>query len=184
MRMQPQVDDVTRTRGVDVELSRIGPDGRMHWLASQAVHIGQTATLWVPWGGEDQAALAREQSLSDPFWVPTDSLVRGVRGLWSVYVAVPEECEREDNPSEPKHDEALTGNQDIEGYSEAIVQRREVQVLRTAGSLTLVYGMLAPGEWIVAEGVGQIGPGVAVRVRISKPLLSQPGQQPIQVSRR
>ncbi|MFG0289970.1 MAG: biotin/lipoyl-binding protein [Rhodopirellula sp. JB044] len=184
VRMQPQVDDVTRTRGVDVELSRIDTGGRMHRLSSDALHIGQTATLWVPSVGDEWDASSRQQSLSDPFWVPTDSLVRGVRGLWSVYVAVPEECERKDKPGEPKHDEALTGNQDVEGYSEAIVQRREVQVLRTAGSLTLVHGMLSPGEWIVAEGVGQIGPGVAVRVRMRKPMLSQRGHEPVQVSRR
>ena len=148
VRMQPQIDPTTRTRGVELELE---PDAN-----APPIHVGQTATLWVPWSGRGAASnSSREFSAgrSGAFWVPTESLVRGVRGLWSVYVAVEED-----------QNEA-SGYVEIADGFPAIIQRREIQVERTAGSVVLVHGMLKPDEWIVAEGTARIGPGVAVSIR-------------------
>lgn len=185
VRMQPQVDEVTRTRGVDFEL--VPRTSSMDSLAG--IHIGQTARLWVPWGENGNSETMR-QALSDPFWVTTESLVRGVRGLWSVYVAVPDEKERaqQANATEIASEDArgvdgMTNNT-VKDVVLATIERREVQVLRSAGPLTLVHGMLSPGEWIVSEGVGQIGPGVAVRVRWKDVDLSLTEITPAEVSRR
>ncbi|MCM2373471.1 efflux RND transporter periplasmic adaptor subunit [Aporhodopirellula aestuarii] len=184
VRMQPQVDEVTRTRGVDVELTSPAKQDDVSEPLLANVHIGQTATLWVPLGSENAGTLP--SSLSDPFWVPTESLVRGVRGLWSVYVAMPDHegtAYQELVPSVQSSEAALT-SETLASGALATIQRREIQVLRSAGPLTLVHGMLTPGEWIVSEGVGQIGPGVSVRVRPKTSNLSLTEISPGEAERR
>lgn len=138
--MQPQVDPVTRTRGVDLEIRR----GEAESAWGSTIHIGQTATLWVPW--IDPETIDGRPA----FWVPTDSLVRGSRGLWAVYVAVPTE--------------SGTGAE-LDDSSEAfiaVVERREIEILRAAGAMSSITGMVQPGEWIVTEGTNRVGPGVEV----------------------
>ncbi|MEM6978620.1 MAG: RND transporter, partial [Planctomycetota bacterium] len=75
------------------------------------------------------------------------SLARGVRGLWSVYVAAPD-------------DEASLMN--LSDGVPATIQRRDVRVLQTAGQMTLVSGTVSLGQLVVMEGAQRIGPGVAV----------------------
>ena len=127
-RIHPTLSLQTRTRDIDVLLK---PDA--------AVIAGETVTLRLP---ELAAGNQRFGVNSSPvaIWVPTEALVRGSRGLWSLMVAV----------------ESAPGS---------IIERRDVEVLRTTGPFSEVSGMVQRGDFIVVEGVHRIGPGVRVIVK-------------------
>lgn len=126
VRIHPTLDLKTRTRSVDLQFA-----------GDADVVPGQTVTLSVAVNTDSaDASMAR-------FWVPTPSLVRSSRGLWSVMVATPDS----DDPSAP-----------------AIIERRDVRVLQTSGHLSQVTGMVQRGDAIVATGTHRVSPGVNVIV--------------------
>ncbi|SMP44271.1 HlyD family secretion protein [Neorhodopirellula lusitana] len=137
VRMQPQVDSVTRTRGVDFEIA--APQGQPDLLNS--IFIGQTATLNVPFAKPSSSVIQDDGKLQ--FWTPTNALIRGTRGLWSVYIAA---------------------SDSDEDASFATIARRDVRVVQTAGPLSRVEGFVRPGEWLVTGGVQRLGPGVPVQI--------------------
>lgn len=142
-RMQPQVDPLTRTRAVQMELAPKGGES-----AVARATVGQTATLLVPIALGDAKGGSANQ-----FWLPTESLVRGSRGLWSVYVAV--------SPGDVsgKTGSVATLENDDGG---SVIQRREVRIVRASNQFSLVEGMIGEGELIVIDGAHRVGPGVAV----------------------
>jgi multidrug efflux pump subunit AcrA (membrane-fusion protein) len=71
---------------------------------------------------------------NDGYWVPTAALQRGNRGLWSVLAAV-------------------------ESPDGLVSERREVRILKNEGDLSLVSGMLAAGDQIVASGLHRVAVG-------------------------
>ncbi|WP_197168213.1 efflux RND transporter periplasmic adaptor subunit [Neorhodopirellula pilleata] len=156
VRMQPQVDEITRTRAIDVQLD---PSTNQS-PAIGGVLVGQTASLQIPATNSTTAHFSDTEGAGNiPFWLPTESLVKSSRGLWSIYVAV---------------------RQSDRGIDLAEIERREVRIVRTTGQLTLVQGMLRSGELVVTDGAHRIGPGVAVRVHVDpvdriveQPLASQ-----------
>jgi multidrug efflux pump subunit AcrA (membrane-fusion protein) len=75
-------------------------------------------------------------------WVPTAALVPGKRGLWAVYAVVPSA----DDPYR------------------TVIERRELEVLHTTGSRSLVRGTLRGGEQVVVEGIHRVVPGQLVAV--------------------
>ena len=121
-RIHPTLSLQTRTRDVDVLLSADAP-----------VVAGETLTL----RRTEETSL---DSQGEDFWVPTEALVRGSRGLWSVMVAV-------------------------ESGARTVVERRDVEVIRTTGPLSQVSGMLRRGDRVIVEGINRIGPGVEVIVQ-------------------
>lgn len=143
VRMQPGVDPVTRTREVVVAFA-----------TDNVSLVGQPATLWLPWSTlQINAAKTMEDVSSDSmprtFWVPSDALVRGVRGLWAVYVAVPDQAsDAKLEPSGPA--------------VEASVQTRDAKVIQTAGPMTQVSARVSDSDWIVTGGTHRVGPGVLV----------------------
>lgn len=153
IRMQPQINPVTRTRVIEVELEAddtVAAAESIGW-------IGKTATLWVPWAKtrtQQDDWIAHNDGVDRvPIWVPTSALVRGVRGLWSVYVA------------EPSLDSDLgadSANTTLDGNDTNVVaiSRRDVKIIRTAGQMSLVSGAVAGTEAIVVEGTQRVGPGV------------------------
>lgn len=176
VRMQPQVDPVTRTRGVDVQLD--ASEGAAATV--DGILVGQTASLQVPAtnpiANDFNSSGAADPSRSDAtaFWLPTESLVRGSRGLWSIYVAVAETNDAHPDHAPPDDDK---GN--------AKIQRREARVLQTAGQMSLIQGMLRTGELVVTDGAHRIGPGVRVRAHLDSadrksrhPLAAQPSVAP------
>jgi RND family efflux transporter MFP subunit len=74
----------------------------------------------------------------DGFWVPTQALAEGRRGLWSVYVLVPD----------------ATGAHTLEA--------RPVETVRVEADRAFVRGAVEPGELILASGVSRITPGQSV----------------------
>jgi len=150
VRIQPQLDPVTRTRGVDVRLFRRA--GEAAGANTSIAIVGQPANLWLP---EPDASEQERRA----FWVPSAALVRGARGLWSVYVA----AEPSAGAIIPSAFEDTVGRTDIEVQPvDAVVSRRDVRIVRTAGTYSLVRGMIRRGELMVVDGVHRIGPGVAV----------------------
>ncbi|MEM8810726.1 MAG: efflux RND transporter periplasmic adaptor subunit [Cyanobacteria bacterium P01_G01_bin.38] len=79
------------------------------------------------------------------YWLPTNALVEGERGLWTAYVL--DEVEDSTTPTEDTHE----------------VARRDVEVLYTEGDRIFVRGMLQPGETVITSGIHRIVPGQLVR---------------------
>jgi len=79
------------------------------------------------------------------YWVPTTALVKGRRGLWSVFLVEP--------PA------------GADGASERVhrVRRAQVEVLHTGTDRVFVRGAVRNGQRIVAAGVDRVVPGQAVR---------------------
>lgn len=123
IRLHPTIDLATRTRAVDLQFP---PDA--------GVVVGQTVTALI------QPPAPEE--VSNAFWIPTEALVRGSRGLWSVMAVVPSENSPNDR--------------------EGVIERRNVRVRRTSGALSEVVGMIQPGDSLVASGTHRVGPGVRV----------------------
>lgn len=96
--------------------------------------------------GIRQGDLARvsipREIAAEGFWVPTQSLTQGVRGLWSIY--------------QIEGDDASTA---------ATLSRVDVEVLHTQGDSTYVRGPIKGGAQIVSTGLHRIAPGMAVRAQ-------------------
>lgn len=116
----PELDSATRTRTVIFKFSTISPE----LVPSQLTRL----------------LLARRQD-AQGYWLPTSSLVRGVRGLWSVLAV-------ETKP----------------GGNVGCAARRDVEVLLTRGDQSFVRGTIVAGEKIVADGVHRLVNGQLVAV--------------------
>lgn len=147
VRMDPALDLATRTRGVEVRLD-----------ASLKAVAGQTATLWIDRNQSTPSAGA----FANQFWIPTTALVRGSRGLWSIYVVAPEQHDKQG-----RHQ---PGPSDFNGT----IERWNAWVVRTVGSWTQVRvtstsESASVGEfWVVASGTTRIGPGVYVKATMNE----------------
>lgn len=71
------------------------------------------------------------------FWVPVKSLTSASRGLWTVYVAVPD-------------------------GSGSRAEARIVEMVHTSGDRAFVRGPMQPGDKIVVDGLHRITPGVPI----------------------
>ncbi|MEM7307432.1 MAG: efflux RND transporter periplasmic adaptor subunit [Planctomycetota bacterium] len=116
----PELDGATRTTGVVIAL----PAG--------AAAPGEAVQLTL-----------REHSDASGLAVPVGALLRGERGLWTVYALAP----------------LAAGGGDLRR-----VERRDVEVLHVAGDRVLVRGTLAAGEHILAEGVHRVAPQQTVQL--------------------
>lgn len=113
----PEVDAATRTR---MTIFRVD-NPPSHFVAGAIVRL--------------EIPLRRRSS---GFLLPTSALVRGVRGLWSVYV--------------------------VGGVEETGVIRREsIEVLDTLEHDSVVRGTLRPGDRVVISGVHRVVAGQSVR---------------------
>ncbi len=106
--LSPIVDPRTRTVTVIFELE-----------AEETLRPGASARL-----------LATRTVASPGFWLPTSALSKGIRGLWSCYVLVPQKD---------------SGAHRIE--------RRELELLHTSGERVFVRGSLRSGELVVRSGI-------------------------------
>ena len=116
----PELDEATRTITVVLKLED---------SASRAVTAGQIVNWQL------------EQTIpASGYWLPTTALVRGIRGLWSVYIL----------------GEAL-GDRGWE------IERRDVEILYTDGERVLIRGTLEGNEQIITNGTNRLVPGQKVR---------------------
>jgi multidrug efflux pump subunit AcrA (membrane-fusion protein) len=117
----PQLDASTRTVTVILSLNQ-----------TQGLIPGQVVSL----------ELSQSVPLSG-FWLPTEALVQGTRGLWSAYVL------GEPNSQNPR---------------QFTVKRKDVEILSIEGDRLLVRGTLTSGDEVIVEGVHRIVPGQMVEV--------------------
>jgi len=75
---------------------------------------------------------------TDGFWVPTSALAEGRRGLWSVYVLMPD------------------------GAGGHTLERRAVETVRIEAGRVFVRGAVEDGELLLASGIQRITPGQRV----------------------
>ena len=116
----PELDEATRTITVVLQLED---------TASRTLSAGQIVNLQL------------KQSVSaSGYWLPTTALVRGIRGLWFVYI--------------------LGKAQGNQGFQ---VERRDVEILYTEGERVLVRGTLEGNEKIITNGTNRLAPGQNVR---------------------
>ncbi|NER79410.1 MAG: efflux RND transporter periplasmic adaptor subunit [Leptolyngbya sp. SIO1D8] len=116
----PEVDVNTRTQTVIFQLESVS-------VASATP--GQTARIELV-----------ERVPTDGFWLPTEALTQGIRGLWNCYVVT-----------------------QAEGGDTYTVQQKAVEILHQTGDLVLVRGTLQPGDRIVANGTHRLVPGQQVQ---------------------
>jgi RND family efflux transporter MFP subunit len=79
------------------------------------------------------------------FWVPSESITDGVRGMWRSYALVPD----------------LGSEQGFETYK---IEARDVEVEYANESQVFIRGALISGERIVSGGLHRFAPGQRVRV--------------------
>ena len=81
---------------------------------------------------------------TDGFWLPTNALTQGIRGLWNCYVIT----------------------QSDDGTQQ--VQQQAVEIIHQKGDKALVRGTLQPGDRIVANGTHRLVPGQRVSLNIKQ----------------
>lgn len=114
----PEVNANTRTQTVVFKLDR---------SAIPRINPGQTVRLQLV-----------NEIPTDGFWLPTDALTQGIRGLWNCYVVT----------------------QSDDGTQK--VQQQAVEIIHQQGDRALVRGTLQPGDEIVANGTHRLVPGQIV----------------------
>jgi RND family efflux transporter MFP subunit len=121
----PELDSASRTVTVVFQLEGAG---------SRDVTTGQIVT-W-QW----------QQNIdTSGYWLPNTALVKGIRGLWSVYV--------------------LGDGNEAQGF---VVERRDVEVLYTDGERVLVRGTLDGTEKVITNGTNRIISGQKVKIKGSR----------------
>lgn len=131
----PEVDSNTRTQTVVFKLDpsaipRINP-------AYSIASTGETPATAFPAGQTVRLELVNEID-TDGYWLPTDALTQGIRGLWNCYVIT----------------------QSDDGKQQ--VQQQAVEIIHQQGDRALVRGTLQPGDEIVANGTHRLVPGQRV----------------------
>ncbi|MCC5873358.1 MAG: efflux RND transporter periplasmic adaptor subunit [Gammaproteobacteria bacterium] len=92
----------------------------------------------VPAAAGSLIELGLERTIEEPgFWLPLSALSEAQRGLWSLFVVIP-------------------------NGSDETVERRLVEVLHSDGNRVFVRGTLADGDRVVATGSQRIVPGQTV----------------------
>ncbi len=127
-----EVDGVTHAATVKSRLPELDRDSRTRTVVF-AFDADVSDTL-VP----EQVVRLRVKSKIEVagFWLPTDALAAGPRGLWNCY-----------------------------SVADGRVQRRLVEILYTEGDRVLVRGTLADGEQIISAGTHRVVVGQQVRMR-------------------
>ena len=150
----PEVDASTRTQTVVLKLDS---------TALGEIEPGQTARLTTD-----------ETIQADGYWLPTEALTQGIRGLWTCYVLVPEgrfrDSEEEDNTSfveTPEEEEdavgASNGTMVVEPRSIEIIQQESASTADGSQTRALVRGTLKPGEQVAISGIHRLVTGQPVR---------------------
>jgi len=117
----PQLHATTRTTTVVIDLDRGGP---VELAPGQVVRFDM-----------------EHEETAEGFWLPSDALVRGTRGLWACLVV-----------TELRDEERESGEERTIGR----LQRRDVEVLHATESRVFVRGMLSDGELVVGAGTHRV----------------------------
>jgi RND family efflux transporter MFP subunit len=121
----PEIDPATRTRTVVLTLDA---------AALPLVNPGQVVQIDIS-----------EPIQADGYWLPTEALTQGIRGLWMCYV--------------------LTQSEEISSSTPGVyeLQQQSVEIIHQESNRAFVRGTLQPGDRIVVSGVHRLVPGQWVR---------------------
>ncbi len=95
----------------------------------------QPSPTGVPVPGEIARLPVQQTLVTSGYWLPVTALAQGERGLWSVLVV----------------------------GADNRIERRDVEVLHTAGERVLVRGTVSPGEAVVSQGMHRLVAGQIVQ---------------------
>lgn len=96
----------------------------------------------------DLARLRAEQTVAEPgFWLPTNALAEGSRGLWTANVVRP-----------------LSGDEPAGNGATHVVEPRSVEVLYKQDTAVYVRGAIAEGDSYITGGMQRVVPYQQVRV--------------------
>jgi len=123
----PELDAASRTVTVVFQVKGAGSSGE---ATSPLLTTGQIVT-W-KW---------QQNINTSGYWLPSTALVKGIRGLWSIYV--------------------LGDGNAAQGF---VVERRDVEVLYTDGERVLVRGTLDGTEKVITNGTNRIISGQKVKI--------------------
>jgi RND family efflux transporter MFP subunit len=138
IRISPSIDQRTRTQEIVFRI--VAPDNQ--------VTVGASVDVDCP-----VPLKSGESSVQDGFWVPTDSLSSGARGLWALLVAAP--LQKDTAPDRPE----------ATGDATHTIERRQVELLSSQGKWSRVRGPIDRDELVVIEGTHVIVSGQQVRVQ-------------------
>lgn len=147
-RCEPELDPLTHTQKVVVTLAASQDAANSRDANAAVVTAGQTVSLLLPFVNRDEPG----------YWVPATALTRASRGMWSLYMAIPEATLVSDAEEDQRTNTDL-----IE--SRYLIERREVQVMEVADGLCLIVGKsVRAGELYVTTGLHRLAPGILVRL--------------------
>ncbi|MGB7519968.1 MAG: efflux RND transporter periplasmic adaptor subunit [Spirulinaceae cyanobacterium] len=118
----PEVNSNTRTQTVVFNLDP---------ATINTINPGQTVRLELV-----------EDIKTEGYWLPTEALTQGIRGLWTCYV--------------------LSESEETENYQ---VKQHSVEIIYQQGDRALVRGTLQPGDEVVANGTHRLVPGQQVKTQ-------------------
>ncbi|PSO46904.1 MAG: efflux transporter periplasmic adaptor subunit [Cyanobacteria bacterium SW_9_44_58] len=116
----PEISEQTQTRTL---VFRLPPDALLETTPGQTVQLNYRTTI-------DKQG----------YWLPISALTKGIRGLWTVYVVVPD-------------------------GEKSKVQQEAVEMIHQQENRALVRGTLEPNAEIVANGTHRLVPGQRVSVK-------------------
>ena len=122
-----ELDSNTRTQSL---ILRLAPD---------AYHLA------VP-GDTVRMAMAQAKTTNKGFWVPTEALVAGSRGLWNCFVV-----------------------ENLDNLGVGTVSQRVVEVLHTEGDRSLIAGEVREGEQLIRTAPHRVIAGQSVKLSEAKP---------------
>ncbi len=106
-------------------------------------------TEWNPAVGSSVTVEIQRPIVSQGHWVPDTALTLGSRGLWALYVAVPESV----GVANPSRSTSVSNQSRDAVY---LVERRQVELLRSLNGWSEVKGPLSPDELLIVDGVHRV----------------------------
>lgn len=101
----------------------------------------------------DLVRLRHAERIAEPgFWLPRAALTESLRGLWAVYIAVPDNGPGDDR---------------------LVVRRADVEILHAEADRVFARGTFGDGAAVIADGAHRVVPGMAVTAADSVPLLAE-----------
>ena len=127
----PEINSNTRTRTVVLELEQ---------SLGRLIAPGEIARLTVA-----------QRVAKRGYWLPVTALMRGERGLWSVYAL-----------GKASKKDTLEKNKNEKHKNTYRVERRDIEVLHTDNNRVLVRGSLQSGDRLIVDGTQRIVSGQLV----------------------
>lgn len=139
IRVSPSIDQ--RTRSQEIVFRVVDP--------SNQVTVGASVEVDCPLD-----SIVGESSVQEGYWVPTDSLSAGARGLWALLVAAPLQTG------------TTTDRLAATGAATHRIERRQVELLSSQGKWSRIRGPIDRDELVVVDGTHVIVNGQQVRVQL------------------